>query len=847
MLPSLSLPLPDRGPSLPSRFVQKMVVLTVSVVTVLIYPIGHSQAANAELSERPNIVFILADDMGYSDLGCYGGEIATPNLDRLAAGGLRFTQFYNTARCWPTRGALLTGYYAQQIHRDALPGLGGGGRGVRQNWARLLPDFLKPHGYRNYHSGKWHIDGKVLNGGFDHSLDMRNQGNFFTAKGNTLDDVPVTPAADESGYYSTIAIVDHAIGCLQEHADKYADRPFFHYVAFIAPHFPLHAPAEDIARYRDKYLDGWDVMRERRFARQQEMKLLNTTLSKLEPDVGPPYHFPDALEKLGPGEINRPLPWNDLTDEQRRFQATKMAIHAAMVDRMDQEIGRLIEQLKAMGVYDNTLICFASDNGASAEIMVRHGGHDPQAAPGSAATYLCLGPGFSSAANTPFRRHKTWVHEGGNSTPLVVHWPAGIQARGELRHTPAHVIDIVPTILDVVGIEKPKEWNGEPIPPGPGRSLVSAFHRDVTVERDCLWWLHEGNRAIRVSDWKLVAAKNDPWELYDLRNDRAESNNLAQEHPEKASELEALWNRQIEAMSSLAAETAPPPVQKKMPAKSKQPSIVWAATGQWSHNAGDICRSNDGGHTWQVVGKPKTGLPDGQVRHLVLDPSSTVGQRRLLATVKGAGVYESGDGGLSWRSISGDLPDPAVKKPSGLLLDPADPLHLIVAIGGVPETGAGVYATWDGGRSWKRLHELGLFADITSVTASPQDMDYLYVTTRQHYDHSARKTYPGGLYASRDAGRSWKRLLDFRFVQTVAVSPVDPSVLYVGTNDHPYHDAYAAEGVLKSRDGGVTWQRQNSGLSHRGIHCISISPHDASVLYLGTGGNGAFVGKDLHP
>ena len=526
-------------------------------------------AADAHAAQKPNIVFILADDLGYSDLGCYGGEIATPNLDRLAANGLRFTQFYNTARCWPTRGALLTGYYAQQIHRDALPGLGGGGRGVRQKWARLLPDFLKPRGYRSYQSGKWHIDGKVLDGGFDHSLNMRNQGNFFTAKGNSLDDAPVKPADDESGYYSTIATVDHAIGCLQEHAAKYADRPFFHYVAFIAPHFPLHALPEDIARYRDTYLDGWDVMRKRRFARQQEMKLLSTTLSKLEPEVGPPYHFPEALKKLGPGEVNRPLPWKQLTNEQQRFQATKMAIHAAMVDRMDREIGRLIEQLKAMGVYDNTLIFFASDNGASAEIMVRHGGHDPQAAPGSAATYLCLGPGFSSASNTPFRRHKTWVHEGGISTPLVVHWPAGIQARGELRHTPAHVIDIVPTILDIVGIEKPARWDGETIPPAPGRSLVPAFHRDVTVDREWLWWLHEGNRAIRVGDWKLVAARGDPWELYDLRDDRAESHDLAQERPEKVKELETLWNRQLEAMSRLAAKTARQASPRKKAVKSK--------------------------------------------------------------------------------------------------------------------------------------------------------------------------------------------------------------------------------------------------------------------------------------
>ena len=507
-------------------------------------------------AERPNIVFILADDMGYSDLGCYGGEIQTPHLDALAAGGLRYTQFYNTARCWPTRAALLTGYYAQQVHRDALPGLGGGGRGKRQSWARLLPDHLRPHGYRNYHSGKWHIDGKVLDAGFDRSLNMRNQGNFFTAKGNSIDDQPVKPASDESGYYSTIATIDHAVECLRDHADRFGDRPFFHYVAFIAPHFPLHALPEDIERYRDEYLDGWDEMRERRFERQRQIGIHNTTLSKLEQDVGPPYHFPKALKKLGPGEINRPMPWNELTDVQRRFQATKMAIHAAMVDRMDREIGRLVDQLKAMDAYENTLIFFASDNGASAEIMVRDGGHDPTASPGSAPTYLCLGPGFSSAANTPFRRHKTWVHEGGTSTPLVVHWPAGIKVRGQLRHTPSHVIDIVPTIVDVLGIDLPEQWEGEPIPPAPGRSLVPSFAEDTAIERDLLWWLHEGNRAIRVGPWKLVAAKGDPWELYDLSRDRAESMNLAKKNPEKAQQLETLWQQQLEQMRELAAKTA---------------------------------------------------------------------------------------------------------------------------------------------------------------------------------------------------------------------------------------------------------------------------------------------------
>ena len=524
-------------------------------IALLALPMQGLLLHAAPAAPKPNVVFILADDMGFSDAGCYGSDIATPNLDSLARDGLRFTQFYNTTRCWPTRGALLTGYYAQQIHRDNLPGLGGGNSGVRQSWARLLPDFLKPAGYRSYHSGKWHVDGKVLVGGFDRSLNMNNQGNYFSAAGNTIDDKPVTPAADQTGYYATIAVADHAIECLKDHAANHADQPFFHYVAFIAPHFPLHALPEDIAKYRDKYLAGWEAMRTARFSRQKEMGIVNTTLSALETNIGPPYAFPEAIKKLGPGEVNRPLQWSDLTDEQRRFQATKMAIHAAMVDRMDQEIGRIIAQLKAMNAFSNTIIFFASDNGASAEIMVRDGGHDPSAPPGSAKSYLCLGPGFSSACNTPFRRHKSWVHEGGISTPLIVHWPAGISAKGELRHTPGHVVDIVPTVLELAGAQKPKEWNGEPIPEAPGRSLVPAFARDVTIPHESLWWLHEGHRAVRVGDWKLVAAKGDPWALYDLRTDRAEQNDLAAKMPDKVKELERVWQEQADRTAELARKT----------------------------------------------------------------------------------------------------------------------------------------------------------------------------------------------------------------------------------------------------------------------------------------------------
>jgi arylsulfatase len=534
----------------------KKFLTSITVLLALVWWTSAGEPITSSAS-KPNVVFLLADDMGYSDVGCYGGDMATPNVDTLARDGLRFTQFYNTTRCWPSRGALLTGYYAQQIHRDALPGSPGGIQGVRQPWARLLPDFLKPAGYRCYHSGKWHIDGKVLHGGFDRSLNMNNQGNYFSAAGNAIDDQRVKPATNESGYYATIAVADHAVECLKDHAANHSGQPFFHYVAFIAPHFPLHALPEDIAKYRDKYLAGWEAMREARFARQKEMGLVNTTLSALERNVGPPYAFPEAIKQLGTGEVNRPLPWSELTEEQRRFQATKMAIHAAMVDRMDQEIGRIIAQLKAMKAYENTLIFFASDNGASAEMMIRDGGHDPAAPPGSAKSYLCLGPGFSSACNTPFRRHKTWVHEGGISTPLIVHWPAGISAKGELRHTPGHFIDIVPTVLELAGVQKPKEWNGEPIPEAPGHSLVPAFAKDVTIPRESLWWYHEGNRALRVGDWKLVAAKGDPWALYDLRTDRAEQNDLAAKKPDKVKELERAWQEQTDRYTELACKTLP--------------------------------------------------------------------------------------------------------------------------------------------------------------------------------------------------------------------------------------------------------------------------------------------------
>jgi arylsulfatase len=284
----------------------------------------------------------------------------------------------------------------------------------------------------------------------------------------------------------------------------------------------------------------------------QKIGMGGRILSAIERDMGPPYHFPEALKKLGTNELNRPLPWGELALDQREFQASKMAVHAAMVDRMDREIGRVLAQLCAMGALDNTLILFLSDNGASAEMMVRGDGHDPAAQCGTGATFLSLGPGWSSMANTPFRRHKTWVHEGGISTPFIVHWPRGIKARGKLRHIPGHVIDIVPTILELSGGERQTRFTAPDVPL-PGKSLVPLFQKDGIIARKALWWLHEGNRALRVGDWKLVAAgTNSTWELYDLSNDRSESRNLADEKPEKVRELSILWERMTEEHAASA-------------------------------------------------------------------------------------------------------------------------------------------------------------------------------------------------------------------------------------------------------------------------------------------------------
>ena len=521
------------------EFVKSTGVLGLSALT------GCGLMAASSGKQKTNVLLILADDMGFSDAGCYGGDVRTPVLDNLAAHGLRFTQHYATGRCWPSRACLLSGYYAQHIRRDKMEGIK---MGNRPAWAKLLPAFLKAQGYRSYHSGKWHIDGSPTEAGFDRSWGREKSGgcdwNRYFKTERWQEGHYTAPVKEGDSYYSTVALADHAIACLKLHAEEYPERPFFQYLAFYSPHFPLQAMKKDIDTYRDAYIEGWDVIRQRRLARMKKLGIVNCELSQREPDIIPSWNLSkkELLKQIDPREVNRAVAWDTLTNDQKEYEAAKMAIHAAMISRMDAEIGRVIQQLKEMGQYDNTLILFASDNGASAEQINRGDKHDKTAELGSAKTFLCLGPGWSTAANTPFRLHKHWNHEGGISSPLIAHWPKGIKAHGQLRHDPSHFIDIAPTIMEVAGAEFPQTISGVTVPDKPGISLVGAFDKDGSVKHECLWWCHQGNRAVRMGNWKLSARNNGPWELYNLKTDRSESHDLSTQYPDKVAMMDKRWN-----------------------------------------------------------------------------------------------------------------------------------------------------------------------------------------------------------------------------------------------------------------------------------------------------------------
>jgi arylsulfatase A-like enzyme len=524
-------------------------------------------AAPVVAAERPNIVLILADDMGYSDLGCYGGEIATPNIDALARNGLRFTQFYNCARCCPTRAALLSGLYPHQAGiGDMTTDQGAPGyRGHLQPNAATIAEVLKPAGYRTLACGKWHVGGgagrgPVVRGGFDDYFGMiEGFRDHWDAKGYIR-----LPAGQpmrtykEGEFYSSDAFTDHALDFLAD-ARKSPERPFFLYLAFTAPHFPLHARAEDIAKYKDTYTKGWDAVREERYARMRKLGLIDPRWA-LPPRS--PFETRDDFYRTGDNPA-----WDSLPADRRADLARRMAIYAAMIDRMDRNVGRVVDDLRTHGQLDNTLILFLSDNGACAEWdpfgfdgtsgpkNVLHTGAeiDKMGGPG---TYHSYGSGWANACNTPFRWYKHYGHEGGISTPLIAHWPKGFTARGEFRKQVGHVIDLMATCVEVSGATYPANVGDRTITPMEGKSLVLAF-ADKPVEREFLAWEHERNRAIRVGNWKLVAVHGKPWELYDLDADRTELTDLAAKEPEKVKDLAAKWDAWAKRTNVLPYPTVP--------------------------------------------------------------------------------------------------------------------------------------------------------------------------------------------------------------------------------------------------------------------------------------------------
>ena len=470
--------------------------------------------------KRPNIVLIMADDMGFSDLGCYGSQIATPNLDRLAQGGVRFTQFYNTARCCPTRASLLTGLYNHQtgvghmVDDRGAPSY----RGYLNDRCVTIAEALRPAGYHTLMSGKWHVGENrphwPTDRGFERYFGLISGGsNYFRLdpeRKMAIDDQPYTPKPE--GFYMTDAIAENAAKFIKEYSGR--SDPFFLYVAFTAPHWPLHALPEDIAKYRGRYLAGWDALRKARHARMIEMGIVNK-------------RWP-----LTPRDSQAPA-WEEVQDKEARD--LKMAVYAAQIDRLDQNVGKLLGKLREIGAEQNTLIMFLADNGGCAEEVNRG---QPGVPPGGADSFMSYGLPWANASNTPFRLYKHWVHEGGIATPFIAHWPAVIRQGNTITHQAGHIIDVMATCLEVAGAQYPKTLQ---ITPLEGKSLLPILRGQRRQGHQAIFWEHEGNRAARQGNWKLVSKHPGGWELYDLEADRTELNNLAGKHPERVRQLAALY------------------------------------------------------------------------------------------------------------------------------------------------------------------------------------------------------------------------------------------------------------------------------------------------------------------
>ncbi len=525
---------------------------------------------------RPNIILIMCDDVGYSDMGCYGSEINTPNIDALAQGGVRFTQFYNTARCCPTRAALMTGLYSHQagighMTDDHSEKVGSAYTGELSKNAVTIAEALKRAGYSTYMTGKWHVT-KVTNPkdaankhnwpiqrGFDRFYGtIHGAGSFFDPNTLTRDNTFISPFDDAEyqpkEFYYTDAINDHAARFVTEHAKSSPEKPFFMYMAHTAAHWPMHAKEADIAQYKGKYDAGYDAIRAARVEKMKRLGLLDERW-KVSPQAGD---------------------WSKVDD--KAWESRCMEVFAAMLDCMDQGIGRLVETLKKNGQYENTLILFLQDNGGCAEGMGRGPNGKPRAdapslavlakdylqpdmipkqtrdgypmrqgkgvMPGGADTYIGYGEAWANVSNTPFREYKHWEHEGGISTPLIAHWPQGIaeSRNGKLEAQPSHLIDIMATCVDLGGGAYPKELNGNAIQPMEGVSLKPAFQGEPLNRPQPIFWEHEGNRAIRIGDWKLVSKHRGGWELYDMTTDRTEMNNLAATQLDRVKDMSAQWD-----------------------------------------------------------------------------------------------------------------------------------------------------------------------------------------------------------------------------------------------------------------------------------------------------------------
>ncbi|QDT03659.1 Arylsulfatase [Rubripirellula lacrimiformis] len=564
------------------------VILLFWLVTTGIY------AAN-----RPNIVYVLSDDMGFSDIGCYGSEIPTPHLDSLAHDGIRYTQFYNTGRCCPTRASMLTGLYPHQAgigHMMDDRGLDGY-RGELNRNCVTIAEALKPAGYRTYMSGKWHVTSRIdpksdadkanwpRQRGFDRFYGtIHGAGSFFDPNTLTRDNEYISPFADplytpdqmaNGTFYYTDAIADHAVKYVHDHHQSHGDQPFFLYVAFTAAHWPMHALEKDIAKHTGKYDAGYDAIRDARYARMLSLGLIRES-----------------------NTVNFPISDRAKPDMFWQWDKRNMEVYAAMIDSMDQGVGRIVDALKGTGQFDNTLICFLQDNGGCAEGYGRGGVGSARIQPpsmtplsddylqphmtpkqsrdgypmrtgkgamaGPADTAIGYGEAWATVSNTPFREYKHFVHEGGIATPLIAHWPDQIKRAGQWDSTPGHLIDLMATAIDVSGATYPKTFHGgNAIKPMEGKSLVPTF-AGKTIDRDAIYWEHEGNRAIRVGDDKLVAkGAKGKWELYDIATDRSEQNDLSEQKPELVKTLAAKWQAYAERANVLPLTPNRPGAAKK--------------------------------------------------------------------------------------------------------------------------------------------------------------------------------------------------------------------------------------------------------------------------------------------